>query len=56
MITRIEGMADNHALVFARSEDGYWAAQVLLTWRMARTTSPLQPGIWRATAPIMPRY
>ena len=28
MITRIEGMADNHALVFARSEDGYWAAQV----------------------------
>ena len=28
MITRIEGMADNHALVFARSEDGYWTAQV----------------------------
>ena len=28
MITRIEGMADNHALVFARSEDGYWTAEV----------------------------
>ena len=28
MITRIEGMADNHVLVFARSEDGYWTAQV----------------------------
>lgn len=56
MITRIEGMADNHALVFARSEDGYWTAQVPPDLRMARTTSPLQPGIWRATAHITPRY
>ena len=28
MITRIEGMADNHALVFAPGQDGYWTAQV----------------------------
>lgn len=28
MITRIEGMADNHALVFAPGEDGYWSAEV----------------------------
>lgn len=28
MITRIEGVADNHALVFAPGEDGYWTAQV----------------------------
>ena len=49
MITRIEGMADNHALVFARSEDGYWTAEVppdledgtyyvtLTAWDMAGT-------------------
>lgn len=28
MITRIEGMADNHVLVFAPDGDGYWTAQV----------------------------
>ncbi len=28
MITRIEGMADNHALVFAPDGGGYWTAQV----------------------------
>lgn len=28
MITRIEGMADNHALVFAPDGDGYWTARV----------------------------
>ena len=28
MITRIEGMADNHALGFAPGQDGYWTAQV----------------------------
>ena len=28
MITRIEGVADNHALVFMPGEDGYWTAQV----------------------------
>lgn len=28
MITRIEGMADNHALVFMPGSDGYWTAQV----------------------------
>ena len=56
MITRIEGMADNHALVFAPGQDGTGRRKYLLTWRMARTTSPLQPGIWRATAHITPRY
>lgn len=28
MVARITGMADNHALEFARGSDGYWMAQV----------------------------
>lgn len=28
MVTRITGTADNHALEFARGDDGYWTAQV----------------------------
>lgn len=56
MITRIEGMADNHALVLPVVRMATGRRKYLLTWRMARTTSPLQPGIWRATAHITPQY
>ena len=56
MITRIEGMADNHALVFARSEDGYWTAEVPPDLEDGTYYVTLTAWDMAGTAHITPRY